>query len=100
MRSVLFPYWLASSSHARYCGARQHTAGELRPHHQHVVLGHLALVPVILLIDAVKLQELVIVLGKPVRGGVRQGLGNGPAKQGISRLQTLVSGQLQWFTVL
>ena len=57
MRRVLFPYWLANWSHDQVLRRGQHAAGKLRPHHQHVMLGHLALVTVILLINAVKLQN-------------------------------------------
>jgi hypothetical protein len=39
-------------------------AGKLGPNHHNVLPRHFALVAVVLLIDAVKLQELVIVIGK------------------------------------
>jgi hypothetical protein len=42
----------------------QHTARELRPDHQHVVLRNFALIAVILLIDTVEFEKLVIILGK------------------------------------
>ena len=41
---------------------RESSPGKLGPHHQHVMLDHLALVPIILLVNAMELEELVIVI--------------------------------------
>ena len=57
-----------------------HPARQTPAHHENIVLLHLALVPVVLLIDAVKFQKFVVILGEPLNGRVGQRLANGAGK--------------------
>ncbi len=61
------------------------TARQTAAHHENVLLGDLALVPVILLINAVKFQKFVVILGKTVHRGIGQSGANG-AGEGRARL--------------
>src|ERR1041385_895180 len=54
-------------------------------------------VPIILLIDAVKFQEFVVVIRKTRRNFVSERLRNRPAKQGTALFQTFISRKLGCF---
>ncbi len=63
--------------------------------HVNVLFAGFALVPVILLVDAVKLHELVIVVRKPVLRRVIQSLANSAGEQRVISLETFVAGRFR-----
>lgn len=65
--------------------------------HHHELLGGLAQVAVILLIDAVKLDELLVILGKTVRCRVGHRRGDIPRERGNGLLDDFVMGELGGF---
>ena len=72
---------------------RHHAAGNPAADHHDVFLGGLAQVAVVLLVAAVKFQELVVVLGKMVGGRVVQRRGNRARQRGDRVLDFLVVRQ-------
>src|SRR2546421_1022705 len=77
----------------------EHATRELRPNHQDVLLDHLPFIPVVLLINPVKLEKFVIVLRKTLGGTVRQRLSNRARKDRIILLETLIAAEL-WRGIL
>ena len=74
-------------------GGRDDAAGLARAHHDGVLFTRLALVAVILLVDAVELDELLVVPGKPIGFRVGEGFANIARKVGFVRLQEFVLSQ-------
>jgi len=68
-------------------------AGLARAHHDGVFLARLALVAVILLVDAVELDELFVVPAETVGRRVRQGLADRAGEVGLLGLHELVLGE-------
>ena len=67
-------------------GRGEHAAGNPAAHHEDVLLARLAQVPVVLLIDAVELQELRVILHEVVGLRVGQRLGDGPRQRRVPAL--------------
>ncbi len=69
-----------------------HTAGQTAPDHENPLLSGFAKVAVVLLVDAVKLQVFVIVVGKPVCGGVGKRAGDIAGQGGDGGFESFVPG--------
>ena len=72
-----------------------HAAGDATPDHHDVFLAGLAQVAVVLLIRAVKLQELIVVLGEMVCRRIREGRGNSTGQSRDCRLDLFVVSQFR-----
>ena len=73
-------------------GRGEGAAGKFRAHHEDKVLPLLALIAIILLINTVKLQKLVIIIGKTCGLGISKRLRYGARKQGMRLFEPFVSG--------
>ena len=62
---------------------RHHAARYSGANHEEVLFACLSLIPVVLLIDPVELQELLVILREPIRLRTQQRLTNASAKRGI-----------------
>src|SRR5437879_167958 len=71
----------------------QDTARELRPDHHYELLSHLPFVPVILLVNAVKLQEFIIIISEAFGGTVSKRLRDGTRQERVILLQAFISGK-------
>ena len=78
------------SSGLRINSAKDDAAGLARAHHHGVFLGDLALIAVVLLVDAVELDELLVVAAEAIGFRVGEGFANGAGKVGFVRLQEFV----------
>ena len=74
-------------------GGRDDAAGLARAHHDGVFLGDLALIAVVLLVDAVELDELLVVAAEAVGRRVGEGFANRAGKVGFIGLQEFVLSQ-------
>jgi len=72
---------------------RDDAAGLSRADHHGVFLGDLALIAVVLLVDAVEFDELLVVTAETVGGRVGEGLADRPGKVGLFGLHDLVLGE-------
>ena len=75
-------------------GRGEHAAGNPAAHHEDVFLARLAQVPVVLLIDAVELQELQVIFGEVVGLRVGQRLRDGSRQRRVPLFQELVGRRL------
>ena len=73
----------------------QNAPGELRAHHENPLLGDLALVAVVLLVNPMKLQEFIVVLREVVHFRIVQRLSNRPCQRSMSALKVLIARQLR-----
>ena len=74
-------------------GGRDDATGLARAHHDGVFLARLALVAVILLVDAVELDELLVVAAEAVGLRVGEGFADSAGKVGFIGLQEFVLSQ-------
>ncbi|MEY3853945.1 MAG: hypothetical protein RI910_2925 [Verrucomicrobiota bacterium] len=71
-------------------GGWDDAAGLARAHHDGVLFARFALVAVILLVDAVELDELLVIPGEAIGFGVGEGFANIARKVGFIRLHEFV----------
>ena len=75
-------------------------ARELRADHEDELLAHLALVAIVLLVNAVELQKFVIVLRKGIEVRILQRLLNRARKPGAGLFKTLVASEFSCRSLL
>jgi len=73
-------------------GAGQDATGDASPDHEHEVLGDLALIAVVLLVDAVELEELLVIGRERLGIGIGKGGGDIAGQGGNVGLEDLVPG--------
>ena len=88
MRKVLFPYNPLNSSNPRYAAGTHRPARQPSTNHENILLARLALIPIILLVDAVKLQKLVVILQTGPLAGSASVWAIVPAKRGSFALRS------------
>ena len=74
-------------------GGRDDAAGLARAHHDGVLLGDLALITVVLLVDAVEFDELLVIPAESVGRRVGEGFADRTGKVGFIGLQEFVLSQ-------
>ncbi|OQB87268.1 MAG: hypothetical protein BWX86_02765 [Verrucomicrobia bacterium ADurb.Bin122] len=74
-------------------GGRDHAAGQARADQVQVLFPGFTLIAVVLLVDAMKFQELLVVVAEALLRRIGEGLGNRARQRGIVELQQFVGGE-------